>query len=82
MVAQVGQQLEILTGGTLVATPHVIAAPGVPNYSRLSSAHFVHVRTDVILPTLPWLKLFCCCLRSHYPSTLEHRQVMMEPLHS
>ena len=49
MVAQVGQQLEILTGGTLIATPHVIAAPKVPNYSRLSSAHFVHVHTDVVL---------------------------------
>jgi isopenicillin N synthase-like dioxygenase len=49
MVAQVGQQLEILTGGELIATPHVIAAPKVPNYSRLSSAHFVHVHTDVVL---------------------------------
>lgn len=49
MVAQVGQQLEILTGGTLIATPHVITAPKVPDYSRLSSAHFVHVHTDVVL---------------------------------
>ena len=49
MVAQVGQQLEILTGGTLIATPHVIAAPTIPAFSRLSSAHFVHVHTDVVL---------------------------------
>lgn len=52
MVAQVGQQLEILTGGEIIATPHVIAAPKVPNYSRLSSAHFVHVHTDVVLQPL------------------------------
>jgi isopenicillin N synthase-like dioxygenase len=55
MVAQVGQQLEILTGGTLIATPHVITAPKVPGYSRLSSAHFVHLHTDVVLqPIAPF----------------------------
>ncbi|MFO0607459.1 MAG: 2-oxoglutarate and iron-dependent oxygenase domain-containing protein [Polyangiales bacterium] len=43
VVAQVGQQLEILTGGTFQATPHVITAPKTPGYSRLSSAHFVHL---------------------------------------
>lgn len=42
IVAQVGQQLEILTGGTFLATPHVITAPRVAGYSRLSCAHFVH----------------------------------------
>lgn len=43
IVAQVGQQLEILTGGSLLATPHVITAPKTPGYSRLSCAHFVHL---------------------------------------
>ncbi len=43
IVAQVGQQLEILTGGTFQATPHVITAPKTPGYSRLSCAHFVHL---------------------------------------
>jgi isopenicillin N synthase-like dioxygenase len=49
IVSQVGQQLEILTGGRLLATPHVITAPGVPGYSRASMAHFVHVHTDTVL---------------------------------
>jgi len=42
IVAQVGQQLEILTGGTFLATPHVIKAPAQPAYSRVAMAHFVH----------------------------------------
>lgn len=42
IVAQVGQHLEILTGGELLATPHVITAPKVPGYSRNSMAHFIH----------------------------------------
>ncbi len=49
LVAQVGQQLEILTGGTFLATPHVITAPGVPGWSRQSSAHFMHVHTSTVL---------------------------------
>lgn len=49
IVAQVGQQLEILTGGRLHATPHVITATGVAGYSRASMAHFVHVHTDTVL---------------------------------
>jgi isopenicillin N synthase-like dioxygenase len=43
LVAQVGQQLEILTGGTFQATPHVITAPKTAGYARLSAAHFVHL---------------------------------------
>lgn len=43
LLAQVGQQLEILTGGRLLATPHVIRAPSVPGWGRTSLAHFVHV---------------------------------------
>ncbi|MEZ6194750.1 MAG: 2-oxoglutarate and iron-dependent oxygenase domain-containing protein [Planctomycetota bacterium] len=43
LVAQVGQELEILSGGTFLATPHVITAPRRPGLSRTSLAHFVHV---------------------------------------
>lgn len=43
LVSQVGQQLEILTGGVFQATPHVVKAPGVPGWTRTSMAHFVHV---------------------------------------
>lgn len=52
LVAQVGQQWEILTGGTFQATPHVITAPKVPGYSRLSSAHFVHLHPHQVLTPL------------------------------
>lgn len=53
IVAQVGQQLEILTGGTFLATPHVITAPGVPGWQRQSAAHFMHVHTNTVLFPLP-----------------------------
>lgn len=53
LVAQVGQQLEILTGGTFLATPHVITAPGVPGYSRMSSAHFIHLHSNEVMFPLP-----------------------------
>ena len=43
LLAQVGQQLEILTGGRLLAAPHVIRAPSTPGWGRTSLAHFVHV---------------------------------------
>lgn len=43
IVAQVGQQLEILTGGEVLATPHVITAPKAPGYTRVSGAHFLHL---------------------------------------
>jgi len=49
IVAQVGQQLEILTGGTFLATPHVIKAPSTPGFSRVSMAHFVHVHAHQLL---------------------------------
>jgi isopenicillin N synthase-like dioxygenase len=45
IVAQVGQQLEILSGGVFLATPHVITAPHTPGWSRLSAAHFVHLHS-------------------------------------
>ena len=53
IVAQVGQMLEILTGGTFLATPHVITAPHTAGWSRLSAAHFVHVHPDTILFPFP-----------------------------
>ncbi len=53
LVAQVGQELEILTGGTFLATPHVITAPEEPGWSRLSAAHFVHVHGHRMLFPLP-----------------------------
>ncbi len=53
IVAQVGQQLEILTGGAMLATPHVVTAPGVPGFSRASAAHFTHAQSNQILFPLP-----------------------------
>lgn len=43
IVSQVGQQLEIMTGGTFQATPHVVTAPREPGWTRVSMAHFIHV---------------------------------------
>jgi len=53
IVAQVGQQLEIMTGGALLATPHVVTAPGVPGFSRASAAHFTHAQSNATLFPLP-----------------------------
>jgi isopenicillin N synthase-like dioxygenase len=43
IVAQVGQQLEVLTAGRFTATPHVITAPSEPGWTRCSMAHFIHL---------------------------------------
>ncbi len=43
LVAQVGQQLEVMSGGQFLATPHGIVAPGEPGWTRTSLAHFVHL---------------------------------------
>ncbi len=53
IVAQVGQQFEMLTGGAFLATPHVITAPATPGWSRLSAAHFVHAHAHTVLFPLP-----------------------------
>lgn len=53
IVSQVGQQLEILTGGRFQATPHVVRAPTTPGYTRTSMAHFVHVNALRTLWPLP-----------------------------
>ncbi|MCA9515257.1 MAG: isopenicillin N synthase family oxygenase, partial [Myxococcales bacterium] len=49
LVAQVGQQLEILTGGTFLATPHVIKAPLAAGWTRVATAHFIHVHGHQVL---------------------------------
>ena len=55
IVAQVGQQLEILTGGTFLATPHVIKAPGTTGYARVSMAHFIHMHAhQTLFPMKPF----------------------------
>jgi len=55
IVAQVGQQLEILTGGAMLATPHVVTAPGVAGYSRASAAHFTHAHSnETLFPMKPF----------------------------
>ena len=53
LVAQVGQQLEVLSGGRLLATPHVITAPVEPGWTRCSFAHFVHLNGLVPVAPLP-----------------------------
>ena len=53
IVAQVGQELEILTGGRFLATPHVVTAPKTPGWSRMSGAHFIHLHGDTTLFPLP-----------------------------
>ncbi|TNE87157.1 MAG: isopenicillin N synthase family oxygenase [Deltaproteobacteria bacterium] len=55
IVAQVGQQLEVLTGGRFLATPHVIHAPGATGWTRTSFAHFVHLHGMVpVVPLEPF----------------------------
>ena len=55
IIAQVGQELEILTGGAFLATPHVITAPKTPGYARLSCAHFVHLHPlETLFPLAPF----------------------------
>ncbi len=56
IVAQVGQQFEILTGGAFHATPHGIVAPDEPGFVRTSVAHFVHVHPNTILTPHPSLR--------------------------
>ena len=53
IVIQVGQQLEILTGGQLLATPHVVTAPYVAGVTRCSCAHFVHLHAHQLVRPLP-----------------------------
>jgi isopenicillin N synthase-like dioxygenase len=49
IVAQVGQQFEIITGGRYLATPHVIHAPESVGYTRVALAHFVHLHSHQLL---------------------------------
>lgn len=52
MIAQVGQQLEILTGGQLQATPHEILPPQQAGVHRVSMAHFMHLHPHSVLTPL------------------------------
>ncbi len=70
IVAQVGQMLEILTGGTFLATPHVVTAPGVPGWSRMSAAHFVHVHPHTMLFPLPTFRTSDDVVRAYSPPVL------------
>ena len=55
IVAQVGQQLEILTGGTFQATPHIVRPPKTAGYSRTAVAHFVHAHShQTLFPMTPF----------------------------
>jgi len=56
VVAQVGQQLEILSGGALLATPHVVTAPRTPGYTRVSGAHFLHLHSHQMVFPLEELR--------------------------
>ncbi len=56
LVAQVGQQLEILSGGRFLATPHGVEAPGEPGWTRTSIAHFVHLQARQRVEPLPTLR--------------------------
>jgi isopenicillin N synthase-like dioxygenase len=53
LVAQVGQQLEVLSGGRYLATPHGIVAPESPGWTRTSLAHFVHLEGRQRVEPLP-----------------------------
>ena len=53
VVAQVGQQLEVLSGGRFLATPHVITAPTETGWTRASFAHFVHLNGRERVEPLP-----------------------------
>jgi len=55
-LAQVGQQLEVLSGGAFIATPHHIVAPTVAGWSRCAMAHFVHMRGDAVVAPVPGCK--------------------------
>lgn len=69
LVVQVGQQLEILTGGRLLATPHEVTAPKTPGWSRFSAAHFIHLHPRVVLSPLGPFRS-AEALRAYSPPTL------------
>lgn len=55
IVAQVGQQLEVLSNGRFLATPHGIIPPGAPGMTRTSLAHFVHLHPRTVIAPLSGL---------------------------
>ena len=55
IIAQVGQQLEILTGGTFLAPPHIVKPPRAVGWSRMSAAHFIHMHAhETVYPLAPF----------------------------
>lgn len=69
LVAQVGQELEILTGGRFLATPHVIRAPLTAGYTRMAMAHFIHVHAHQVLQPLEPFRS-ADAIRSYSPPVL------------
>ena len=69
LVVQVGQELEILTGGRLLATPHEVTAPKTPGWSRFSAAHFIHLHPRAVLSPLPAFRTREA-VRAYSPPTL------------
>lgn len=69
LVAQVGQQLEILTGGRLLATPHEVTTPARPGYTRCSMAHFIHLHAQELVAPLPRFRTREA-IRAYGPSVL------------
>jgi isopenicillin N synthase-like dioxygenase len=69
MVAQVGQQLEILTGGRLLATPHEIVPPQSEGYTRCAFAHFMHLHAHQIMAPLPQFRT-AASVAAYRPSVL------------
>ncbi len=49
---QVGQQLEILTGGYFQATEHEVVPPSAGGLARMQMAHFCHMHPERMLHTL------------------------------
>ena len=55
IIAQVGQQLEILSGGRFLATPHEVVPPPYMGLTRCAVAHFIHLHPHQIVRPLPSL---------------------------
>ena len=50
---QVGETVEIMSGGRMVATPHAVMSKGNPMGGRASLAVFLQPEQDQILPSCP-----------------------------
>ena len=55
IIAQVGQQLEILSAGRFLATPHEVLAPPYSGLTRCATAHFIHLHPhQLVRPLTPF----------------------------